>query len=839
MIAKSEPASPLFADVFTRRIFLAGLVLCLSRGIACAQGMALDPGFDLLITRQGGVINAIATQPDQKTILAGRFELLNTTVRGSIARINPDGSLDTGFNAAVEPGGEVHTVAVQSDGKLIIGGRFTSINGTTRTGIARLNLDGSLDTAFNPDLGIDRPVYAAAVQSDGKVVIAGGFSAVNGVVRNHIARLNPEGSLDTGFNPAVEASGEVHAVAAQSDGKLVIGGRFTLVGGTARSGIARLNQDGSLDTGFDPGSGADDEVRQVAMQTDGKVVLAGLFRRINGTPRHLIARINPNGSLDSDFSPQFPGDEINAVVLQSDGKIVLGGRFDQVNGVPRKHLVRLDEDGSVDSGFDLNSIPNRDISAAALQGDGKLILAGLFTSVGATPRNQIARLNADGSLDNGFKASLGAPGWLHAVAVQSDGKVLIGGEFSMVDGAPRNGIARLNTDGSLDAAFDPDGADYNGVFDIAIADDGKVLLGGSFNTTNGVSRNRIARLNSDGTLDTGFDPGSGITDPILGPSVAAVALQKDGKVVIGGGFWNVDGMSRLRIARLNSDGSVDPEFQPQVGPPSSPFGELPFITCLAVQSDGKIIVGGYFTNVNETVRNNLARLNSDGSLDLGFDPGPGADGIVHAVLLQSDGKMVVGGDFDHVNAVVRNGLARLNPDGSVDPGFDPGYAGAAVKALAFQSDGKLLAGGIILKTESSPLSHAIRLNPNGSLAAGFDVEAAGGDPLPFLLDALAIQPGDNVIVAGNFTSVNGQPRICLARLRPVTAPLLAAPRLTAESSFAMTVAGQAGILYRVEASGDLISWLPLTNFTATADSNEFTDASAVNLVRRFYRVVVP
>ena len=142
---------------------------------------------------------------------------------------------------------------------------------------------------------------------------------------------------------------------------------------------------------------------------------------------------------------------------------------------------------------------------------------------------------------------------MYAVAIQADGKVLIGGEFTTVSGTSRNAIARLNGDGTLDTGFDPGAGANDWVKDVAVQPDGKVLIGGDFTTVNGTGRNRIARLNGDGTLDTGFDPGAGANY-----WVSAVAIQADGKVLIGGGFDTVDGTARKRIARLN--GATPPVF---------------------------------------------------------------------------------------------------------------------------------------------------------------------------------------------------------------------------------------------------------------------------------------
>ncbi len=205
------------------------------------------------------------------------------------------------FDSGSGPSGLVSAIAVQADGKIVIGGSFTGVNGHPRNRIARLNADGSVDQSFNPGGGADDFVETVAVQADGKIVIGGGFTGVNGHPRNRIARLNADGSVDQSFNPGSGANTFVFAVAVQADGNIVIGGFFTSVNGTPRNRIARLNADGSVDQSFNPGSGADDFVETVAIQADGKIVIGGVFLSVNGAPRNRIARLNADGSVDTSF----------------------------------------------------------------------------------------------------------------------------------------------------------------------------------------------------------------------------------------------------------------------------------------------------------------------------------------------------------------------------------------------------------------------------------------------------------------------------------------------------------------------------------------------------------
>jgi uncharacterized delta-60 repeat protein len=344
--------------------------------------------------------------------------------------------------------------------------------------------------SFDPNANNEVRVFA--VQADGKILVGGFFSSIGGQTRNKIARVNPDGSLDATFDP--NANQGVFAVPVQADGKILVGGYFTSMGGQTRNRIARLNPDGSLDTTFDPNANSD--VRPIAVQADGKILVGGSFSSIGGQTRNRIARLSPDGSLDATFDPNVTGTTgtgaVFAVAVQADGKIPVGGDFTSVGGQTRNNIARLNPDGSLDAAFDPNA--SFFVEALAVQADGKILVVGLFGSIGGQTRNGIARLNSDGSLDANFDPN--ANGQVHAVAVQADGKILVGGTFYTIGGQTRNRIARLNPDGSLDASFDPNANDF--VFAVAVQADGKILVGGDFTNIGDQPRNRIARLTPTG-----------------------------------------------------------------------------------------------------------------------------------------------------------------------------------------------------------------------------------------------------------------------------------------------------------------------------------------------------
>ena len=349
----------------------------------------------------------------------------------------------------------------------------------------------------------------------------------------------------------------------------------------------------------------------------------------------------PNGILDS-------------VAVQTDGKIIIAGSFTTYNGVARGYVARLNTDGTLDTTFlNTGAGANAAIKAIAIQSDGKILLGGTFTTYNGTARGRIARVNTDGSLDTTFlNTGAGASSWVTSMAIQPDGKIIIGGDFGTYNGTSRLRIARLNTDGSLDTTFAATGAGPGALLrTMALQSDGKVIIGGQFGTFDGTTRGRLARLNTDGTLDTTFlNTGAGASS-----NVYTVAIQSDGKIIIGGDFTTYNGTARGRIARVNTDGSLDTTFL------NTGAGADAIIYNLVLQSDGRIIIGGSFTTYNGTARGAIARLQSNGSLDTTFlNTGAGANNTVDHIAIQRAGKAIIVGNFTTYNGISAPYTARVS-----------------------------------------------------------------------------------------------------------------------------------------------------------------------------------
>ena len=423
------------------------------------------------------------------------------------------------------------------------------------------------------------------------------------------------------------------------------------------------------------------------------------------------------GQLDTTFVPA-PGtnDAVNVVIPQPDGKVVAAGRFTFANTVFRNRIARFNFDGSLDTSFDPGTGADGEITAAVLQSDGRIIVAGRFTSFNGFTHNGICRLNADGSVDQTFGLGNGINNAALALALQSDGRIIVGGQFSQIDLTQRFNLARLNNDGSVDLSFDPGNGPNGDVNAIIIQPDGRIVIGGTFIGYNGFARGGVARVLGNGVLDPSFDSGVG-----TGGNVFALELQHNGQIVLGGRFVQYSGINRTFIARIFGDGSLDFGFNPA---PND------WVQSLAVEPDDRILVGGLFTDVNGVGRHGIARLNTNGSLDLIFDPGAGCVGSltndatqVRSIALQQFGRVLAGGVFTSYDNQLRDNIVRFF-DGAAF------FQNLSARAHVFTGERILIAGLIIEGTENK----AVLIRGLGPTLASFGVPAPLANPTLSLYD---------------------------------------------------------------------------------------------------------
>jgi len=370
---------------------------------------------------------------------------------------------------------------------------------------------GSVDISFTGS-GANDQIYSIVIATNqqqvadnNKLLVGGDFTLFDGLVRRSLARLKTDGSVDIAFDAGTNVGSSVRVIGSQADGGSIVGGAFTNIAGSALSYLARLQSGGVVATNFLNGmSGADNFVFATALQPDGRLVVGGKFSSISGVSRHFIARLNADGGVDTTFNPSpGPDGQIKTIALQADGKILIGGDFQNVNGLSRRRVARLNSDGGLDSTFNPATAASSTVNAVALQNDGKCIVGGLFTNWNGVNAGRIVRLNPDGTTDTNFVAGTGANEFVSSIAFDANGKILVGGGFTSFNGIPRSGITRLNSDGSVDTTINFGSGANNYVSTIALQSDRKIVIGGAFTLFNGVPRNYIARLNGGENLGSG------------------------------------------------------------------------------------------------------------------------------------------------------------------------------------------------------------------------------------------------------------------------------------------------------------------------------------------------
>jgi uncharacterized delta-60 repeat protein len=441
----------------------------------CLAVLALASFGKERLTRGGALISEQRFRRDAGHVkglaLAGvAAALLANCVRGQ------PGTADPSFSFAIAGVDQIRSIALAAEGKILIGCTYEGYGAPVGC-VARLNSNGEQDLSFKVGTGaFGSSVLSILVQPDAKILVGGAFTNYNGIARNSIVRLNPDGNVDTSFDPGTGFGfdagsgfvGSVWQMVPQPGGQILAMGGFTRVNGIARGGLARLNSDGSLDAGFAPVLEPLDFLKVVA-QTDGKILVSGHFTQVNGEPRVNLARLNTDGSLDESFNASLnewdwnQADTVDAIALQSDGQILLGGSFiDRIgHSMPefvegtRVLTLRLNSDGTADPSF----VPlmviddtlccggppsiNSKVQGLVVQNDGKILISGEFSIVNGIRFGNLARLNPDGALDGNFDSGTGADCAIGPIVLDKDGKVLIPGCFQHFNGLPASLLLRV------------------------------------------------------------------------------------------------------------------------------------------------------------------------------------------------------------------------------------------------------------------------------------------------------------------------------------------------------------------------------------------------------------
>ncbi|MEO5626769.1 MAG: Ig-like domain-containing protein [Dokdonella sp.] len=639
--------------------------------------------------------------------------------------------------------GFVYAFAKQSDGSLVFGGAFSSVNGVTRSNIARLLPDGTLDINWNPSA--NNTVLALTVGADDAVYAGGVFSSIGGQTRSSIAKLagSGVGAADTTWDAA--ANGTVTALAVDATGSVYAGGEFTIIGGLGRSFIAKLagNSTGAANATWN--ASADASVAALAVDASGFVYAGGAFAQIGGVPRGFIAKLSGGGTGAADATWN-PSANANVLVLALDaiGHVYVGGTFSSIGGRSRTNLARLSSGGSGAADVNWNPGPDGAVATLMLDTGGAIYAGGAFINVGGQRRLFVARLTSAGTLDLAWDASLNSI--VHALVPAGSGGVYAGGEFTRVASNVRLGLATLASNGSATTMV-TDAEKPGEAYALIEQPGGGTIVGGNFEKGGQVVRSNILRLDPDGSLDANWNPSAK-------GYVLAMASGANNEVYVGGYFGAIGTTQRNSLAKLSGSGAgaVDPDWAPSANE---------IVRALAIDADGAVFAGGRFTSINGQTRNYIAKISGSGSGAVDALWNPSADGIIAALAWDSSGAIYAGGEFTQIGGQARSKIAKLAGSGAgvADPVWNPS-ADDFISALDVGSDDSVYAGGAFGTIGGQMRHHLAKLTRSGS-----GIVDPAWDPSPNgVIQALALSGAGALYTGGSFSSVGGQTRSNIAKL---------------------------------------------------------------------------
>lgn len=593
---------------------------------------------------------------------------------------------------------------------------------------------------YSPDLDLTDASYVRGLarMTDGSVVVAGGLiSRVNDQSRRYLARIQSNGSLH-GWAP--EPNAAASAAWVDASGRLYVGGTFTNIAGQARNRMARFDADGNLDPAFAP-SVTDGGINAITAGLPGEVCFGGSFTQVNGEARGRLACVSDqDGSLNASWNPG--ANNTVSVMVSDPSGLYVGGSFTQIAGITRKFAARIALAGSGTADA-WNPDPSDNVTTILPQG-AFVYLGGGMAQFGGITRPGVAKVNAStGALVTTWNAQVNFPDLILSLAPDGSGGIVVAGAISSLGGQPRRGIARLDgTTGNAVPGWNP-GVDY-GYPTRILAEPGGYILAGTYSSIDAGAHIGLARVLSDGEVDPGFNPS------VEGPGYAYRIVRNpvDGALYVAGRFVRANGLIRRNLLKLRRPGLIDPNWAPSFDSE---------VRALALDDLGRLYAGGYFEWANGQSRPYLVRLLNtlDGALDNSWNAQP--NGGVFGILLRNEGVYVQGG-FSQVSGSARQGLARLSPiSANPDLAWVPTLTGSVI---AMEEIGnQLLIGGSFTSVGGAPHAGLAKL----STGVNAVVDAAWVPTVTGAVYTLAVD-GDRVYVGGDFTAINGSPRTRLARL---------------------------------------------------------------------------
>jgi len=775
-----------------------------------------------------GSVSKVEVQEDGKTVIGGTFTQYNNADYNRIVRLLSNGSIDPtflvgdGFN--IGDSGYVNDIIKQPDGKLLVGGDFYDYDGTSVNRLVRLNTNGTIDTSFNTGNGFNDEVTSIALQSDGKIIVGGFFDYFNYtyLFDGNIVRLSSGGSLDTMFGYGLNNG--VISLAIQSDDKILVGGFFGTFYPNSTDSITidelvRFHKDCTLDTSFYFGELFSSGVYTITILEDDMILIGGEFDT-NGDetiwPLNHFGKINNKileypyvgkfidcGLVDTPFpfsvdnyedftyvvGSKTPFDENKTYSfenLSNPSQTVCGIFIDEFPSVNVQFKNVAEYDDCFSSLSTTSKLVLVEPYLGEIPGDLELLVSNKFNVGDYLFYNRLLIVDDEANYFHGTfqiieELSFSGSNIINLVepyipyetgdeSIEANGQYLItedcvSGDSSIVltyQPSLINEIVLAQPNGESPCkyvSFPPSYFSPNLGWLLtyeAISGGTPVLNSSLLFETKEECLNNLA---DNGVLDTDF-----LNTGFDGSLVYTTVEQPDGKILVGGNFNQYLEVNVGNFMRINPDGSLDETFY---------LGQFnDYIRAIALQPDGKILVGGDFTNYDGYNAGRIIRLNSDGTIDSGFTFATEFDGIVRAIAIQKDGKIVVGGGFNNYYSFNCPQIVRLNSDGTPDPTFvmGDGFDGDNVFTINIESiintpfyndngpityTENIIVGGWFTWYNGTNVGGIVKLSPTGQVLPDFGDGFNQVEPATPRVNQIIEQPDGKLIIIGGAVGSDG------------------------------------------------------------------------------------
>lgn len=736
---------------FSQKISLLLALLAFTFSYCRSQGIAEE--FQTNITR-APIMRAMDIQHDGKIILSGDMTSVGLQDARYLARINPDGSLDESFQPPLfsdEYFGFFSIKASEAAEDSVI--LLRAFNGRDMVVVKR---DGSIEETYQEHSTIISP-YGIGFYKDKYLIAETGTG-------QHLYMVNRDGTLADGFTTGnMVANTLFFEFLIQPDDKILVYGAIKEYNEVAQGGLVRVNPDGSLDESFNAGTGPTGSnalIRDAVLQEDGKIVLAGDFTEFNGTPAPGgLIRLNSDGTIDETFvnTPVANITQRLTQIEETSDKKLLVASADKV--------LRLNADGTIDGSFETKNVISffGGTQSLKLGSEGQIYGTGGFTGIDGQRALSFYELDPNGNLMD-THPQLGKPAYVTNAAVQDDGKVVIVGDVMAVGADIVHGIARLNPDGTLDKTFDL-GLDFAASISatyssVALQPDGKVLVGGNFPGQFGNTSGSLFRFNTDGTLDDTFL--ARVSGIFSAQGVSNIYVDDENTILIAGSINYANGEVRNGIAKFNADGSLITTFNS-----NNLFNSRDRIQALRVLEDGGFFLGGYIQDDNEYF---VRKFKSDGSIDESFNGYTGNTFTIHDIA-DINGTIVAGGR-SQVGGSVNNTvtLTQFSQSGEVIDETSIGISETTQNNMASffhfidLGDNEMLMLGDFLKVNGVELPSIAKINLNGQIDQSFRFDINNS------VFEVTEYDEDHILIFGSFTTINGKSHVGAAKIRITNIP---------------------------------------------------------------------